>query len=246
MVALLLSVVACSSLSSQSTSGLHEITEAADLPYYLGPGADADKHKLDLYLPKDLETFPTLLWIHGGAWIVGSRKQEARLARRFAERGIGMVVISYRLSPGTWMDPELTTGIEHPEHIRDCVRALKWTIEHAGEYGLDARKILVGGYSAGAQLSALMASDTTYLVEAGLSKNAILGALPVAGAYDMVAYYQDHVRENGKEMADGHVLGVFGDLKNTRLASPTEYLEQTTIPHAGCFRNRNLQLYPNL
>lgn len=230
LLTLLISLLSCSGLSSQSHTDLHAITEVSDLPYYPGSDADADKHKLDLYLPKDLDTFPTLLWIHGGAWIVGGRKQEAELARRFAERGIGMVVISYRLSPGTWMDPKLKTGIQHPEHIRDCVRALKWTIEQGGKYGIDPQHIIVGGYSAGAQLSALMAADTSYLAEAGLTKQSMMGALPVAGAYDMVAYYQDHLRESGKEMADGHVLGVFGDLENTKLASPTEYLAATTLP----------------
>ena len=200
------------------------------MSYVEGELADADKHKLDIYLPEGLEEFPTVLWIHGGAWVVGGRKQEEQLARRFAERGIGMVAISYRLSPGIWMDPSLDSGIEHPSHIQDCVQALKWMIEHGEEYGIQTDKLIASGYSAGAHLSALMAADPTYLKEVGLSTDNLLGAVPVAGAYDMIAYYEDHLRESGKEMADGHVLGVFGDLDRVQSGSPTKYIGQTQTP----------------
>ena len=226
-LALLLS---CQTGISQSDPELFSVKVVPDLAYYTGEDADPDKHKLDLYLPDGVGEFPTVLWIHGGAWIAGGRKQEEQLARRFAERGVGMAVISYRLSPGTWANPELTTGIEHPEHIRDCVRALKWVIDHAEEYGINSGKLIASGYSAGGHLSALMAADPSYLEEAGLTSEALLGAVPVAGAYDMVAYYESHLEYNGKEMADGHVLGVFGDLKRVKTASPTEYIGITETP----------------
>ena len=222
--------LSCASVNSQTAESLYPVKEISDLDYYSGPDADSDKHKLDLYLPEGLKAYPTMLWIHGGAWIAGGRKQEAELARRFAERGVGMVVISYRLSPGTWQDPKLTEGIQHPEHIRDCIRALKWTIENGRQYGIDTDKIIASGYSAGGHLSALMATDPSYLKEAGLDTSALLGAVPIAGAYDMVAYYHAHLEGNGRKVADGHVLGVFGDLETAKKASPTEYLYETQIP----------------
>jgi hypothetical protein len=39
-----------------------------DITYTEGDPADAAKHKLDLYLPKDKKNFPVLVFIHGGSW----------------------------------------------------------------------------------------------------------------------------------------------------------------------------------
>lgn len=201
-----------------------------DLDYYAGADADPDKHKLDLYLPEHKANAPILLWIHGGAWVTGGRKQEAGLAKHLVEQGIGVAVMSYRLSNGTWMNPKLTGSAQHPDHIEDCARAMHWLKKSAAEYGFDANRLFVGGYSAGGHLSALLCMDEQYLKAEGLSFGDIKGAVPMAGAYDMVGYYGSHLEGNGKEMADSHVLGVFGDLEDVKKASPTEYIEASVIP----------------
>ncbi|MEN8151911.1 MAG: Ldh family oxidoreductase, partial [Planctomycetota bacterium] len=57
------------------------------------PDIDAgDRRRLDLYVPEGEGPFPVLLWIHGGAWAVGHRKDEEPLARRFAEQGIAVLL----------------------------------------------------------------------------------------------------------------------------------------------------------
>lgn len=201
-----------------------------NLDYYTGPDADADKHKLDLYLPENKDEAPLLLWIHGGAWVTGGRKQEAGLAKHLVAKGIGVAVMSYRLSDGRWMNPNFTGTAKHPDHIQDCVRAFAWLKKQAKAYGYDSSNLFVGGYSAGGHLSALMCMDEQYLKEEGLSFADVKGAVPMAGAYDMVAYYNSHVEGNGKEMADSHVKGVFGELEEVKKASPTEYIEASVIP----------------
>jgi acetyl esterase/lipase len=88
-----------------------------DVAYFAGPGADANKHKLDLYLPKGRKDFPVLFFVHGGAWTTGDRKLYAPLGQLLARNGIGAVVISYRLTP----------QVQHPGHIEDVARAFAWT-----------------------------------------------------------------------------------------------------------------------
>src|SRR5688572_4475803 len=87
-----------------------------DVTYFEGPAAEAKKHQLDLYLPKDRRGFPLMLFIHGGAWKTGSKDIYLFLGRAFATRGIGVAVANYRLSP----------GVKHPEHIKDVARAFAW------------------------------------------------------------------------------------------------------------------------
>ena len=190
-----------------------------------------DKQKLDLYLPQSVEGAPTVLWIHGGAWAFGDRKNERDLAEKFVRKGIAVAVMSYRLSPGTWADPRFDTGIQHPEHIRDVASAFSWLYQHASEYGYSKNDIFVSGYSAGGHLSALLATDPQYLKAHKLSLETIKGVIPIAGAYDIAHYHDTHYRFNGPDMANKHVKAVFGDTKEDFIqASPTHFVQNLEVP----------------
>lgn len=218
-------------LNFDLSSEVYEVEKHLDITYYEGAEKDTEKHKLDLYLPKGLKEYPLILWIHGGAWASGDRKKEAGIAEKFAQKGIGFAAMSYRLSDGQWMNPSLTGTAKHPDHIDDCVYAFKWLHENASKYGNFQDKIFVSGFSAGAHLSALMSMDASYLKKVNLDPDQhIRGAIPVSGAYEMVAYYKVLVEAMGKETADAHVFGVFGDLKTAEIASPSKFLGKTKVP----------------
>lgn len=190
-----------------------------------------DKQKLDLYLPEGMTDAPLLIWIHGGAWAFGDRKNEQDLAGKFAQKGIAVAVISYRLSPGTWADPKFDQGIQHPEHVKDVASAFKWVYQHAAEYGYSGENIFVSGYSAGGHLSALLATDPQYLETHNLSLKSIKAVIPIAGAYDIAGYHDTHYRYNGPEMADKHVKAVFGNTrKDFTKASPTHFVQNLSVP----------------
>ena len=91
---------------------------------------------------------PVLVYIHGGAWVIGDKREQGLpLLHELARRGWVTVTINYRLSPrATW-----------PDHIVDCKRALVWVREHIAEYGGDPGFIAVSGGSAGGHLCALLA-----------------------------------------------------------------------------------------
>ncbi len=202
----------------------------SDLSYYESKEAN-DKQKLDLYLPEGVEHAPMLIWIHGGAWAFGSRKNEKALAEKFAAKGIAVAAISYRLSPGTWADPKFDKGIQHPEHIKDVAKAFSWVYEHANEYGYSQQDLFVSGYSAGGHLAALLATDPQYLKAQGLAFKAIKAIVPIAGAYDIAAYHDTHYQYNGAEMAEKHVNAVFGSTRPELVnASPTSYIDNLTVP----------------
>ena len=208
-----------------------EVMEIYDLQYYNGHDEDTLKHKLNLFIPKSSGPHPVLLWIHGGAWAVGDRSRETGVARNFASKGVAVAAMSYRLSPGVWIDPKLDKGISHPEHIRDVARATKWLKTNGVFYGLDTTKIIPSGYSAGGHLSALLVMDETYLKEVDLTFDDVWKALPVAGGYDLVDYYHDMVKEGGEEFAHQHVNVALGkDFDELKAASPTTYLKYSQIP----------------
>lgn len=109
--------------------------------------------RLDLFLPDGDPPHPTVVCIHGGAWLQGTRT-EIGDARRIVDRGYAVASVDYRLS-GT---------ATFPAQIVDCRAAVRWLRAHADEYGLDADRIAAWGWSAGGHLAALLgtAADESF------------------------------------------------------------------------------------
>ena len=71
---------------------------------------------------------PPLLQIHGGAWVIGDKREQGLpLMHHLAASGWVCFNANYRLSPRATL----------PDHLVDCKRALAWIREHADEYGVD-------------------------------------------------------------------------------------------------------------
>src|SRR5262245_48227604 len=106
----------------------YAVQTVKDVAYYEGADAHKVKHKLDLYLPKDLKDYPVLFFVHGGAWVHGDKDMlglYGLFANAYAKQGIGVVVTNYRLSP----------AVTHPEHVKDVARAFTWVHKNIAKYG---------------------------------------------------------------------------------------------------------------
>lgn len=122
--------------------------------------------RLDLYRPiGDVATNrPLLVWIHGGAFLVGNRGQMAAESQAYAQLGYVTASISYRLDPGNHclqVQAGLYSGAELiAERARcekailgardDAAMAIAWLRTNAATYGIDPTRVAVGGSSAGA------------------------------------------------------------------------------------------------
>lgn len=132
--------------ASGQTSGSWAATVANDyrivpnIVYHTANNWDA---KLDVYTPMAPGPHPTILHIHGGGWVGGTRESVQLRALPYLEMGFAVVNISYRLARVS----------EAPGAVEDCRCALKWVVNNAKEYGLDPTRIVVMGYSAGGHLA---------------------------------------------------------------------------------------------
>ncbi len=100
-----------------------------------------------LYAPSR-DVLPTLLYLHGGGFVIGGLETHDSLCRQLARRSGGAVIaLDYRLAP------------EHrfPAAQDDAWAALRWLAEHGAALGLDTQRLAVGGDSAGGTLAAVCA-----------------------------------------------------------------------------------------
>src|SRR5262245_20835374 len=154
------------------TGGNFEVAVHKDIPYVEGKDVD-ERQKLDLYVPKGARDYPTLFFIHGGAWTGGSRSGFDRIGRTFARNGVAFIWTGYRLS----------AQVQQPAHIQDVAKGFAWTVANIGKYGGNPGALFVSGHSAGGHLTALLATDDDYLKAEKLSLSNIKGAIPVSGVF---------------------------------------------------------------
>lgn len=144
-------------------------------------GPAGKRNLLDVYLPSGPRAgaAPVLLQVHGGAWTIGNKNQQALpLMHRMAARGWVCVAINYRLSPRAAM----------PAHVIDVKLAIKWIREHIAEFGGDPDYIAITGGSAGGHLAALAAlTPNAPEFQPGFEDvdTAVQVAVPHYGVYDL-------------------------------------------------------------
>lgn len=175
--------------------------------------ANADDETLtaDVYAPPSGTGHPVVVQIYGGAWSRGDPDNDADFAQYLAARGHVVVAIDYRHAPRwTW-----------PAQRDDVTTALAWVRDHVHEFGGDARRLVLLGRSAGAQL-ALVAAYTP-------------GPLPVAGV--VALYSPTNLAEGWRTPPSPDPLGVRGALEKYLGGTPDEqpdrYREASPVTHVS-------------
>ena len=133
-------VTVCS--GSEAPAGLPEGTAVHRDLAYVTHGHP--RQKLDLYVPGVDAPAPLVVYIHGGAFRAGDKAEHPPL--EYLAEGYALAAINYRLSQHALF----------PAQIEDCKAAVRWLRAHAKEYGLDPRRVAVGGSSAGGHLAAMV------------------------------------------------------------------------------------------
>ncbi|MFE9844075.1 alpha/beta hydrolase [Streptomyces goshikiensis] len=92
---------------------------------------------------------PLLYYMHGGAMIMGNAWSVLpRILHEWAlPLGMAVISVEYRLAPGA----------RYPWPLEDCYAGFVWAAGHAGELGVDADRVVIGGKSAGGGLAAALA-----------------------------------------------------------------------------------------
>ena len=155
------------------------ITECRNISY----GEHGDSSLLDVYYPTGAaDALPTIVSIHGGGYVYGSKEIYRRYGMDMARRGFAFVNFNYRLAP-KW---------KFPTPLADTNAVLEWIVQNHHRYHLDPQRIILVGDSAGAQLASQYAAIHTNpeyaaLFDLTLPKVRIIALGLNCGLYDVAA-----------------------------------------------------------
>ena len=122
---------------------------------------------LDIYYPKGLKNYATIIWFHGGG-LTGGNKE---IPKALMDKGYAVIGVDYRLSP----------KVTAPAYIEDAAAAVAWTFQHIRNYGGNPDLIFISGHSAGGYLGMMITLDKKYLAKYKIDANQIAALIPFSG-----------------------------------------------------------------
>jgi len=210
---------------------------------------------LDIYLPpasvpKPKAGFPLVVQIHGGGWMIGDK----RLSGPFVDWPSVLASLSATGYVVAAVDYRLSSEAQFPVQAQDVKASIRWLRLNAAKYGIDPRRVVAWGESAGAHLAALAAvscgagllepkesSNPFGLVSDVTTKNAsdcVQGGVAWFGVFDMTTI-QAQAREvramsrDERDAPEWRLLGCFAtQCRPAQLAaaSPISYVDKKDPP----------------
>ncbi|MEJ1923455.1 alpha/beta hydrolase [Microbacterium sp. KHB019] len=158
-----------------------KLSETLDVAY----GDDGSDTTMDVFTPASATApLPTIVWIHGGAWISGSKENVDPYMRILAAEGYTTIAVNYTIGPeGTY-----------PTAVHQLNTALAYIDAHASDLNVDASQIVLAGDSAGGQLASQMATIMTnpdyaeiMSIDPALHADQVVATVLNCGVYDLAA-----------------------------------------------------------
>jgi acetyl esterase len=114
---------------------------------------------LDIFFPESSqlqgEKLPLVIWVHGGGWVAGSKKDVQNYCKIIAHQGYLVVSVEYTLAPKS----------TYPKPLQQVMNAIQYLNQNQDNYPIDVDRMFLAGDSAGAQIVAQVAaivSNSTY------------------------------------------------------------------------------------
>jgi arylformamidase len=138
---------------------------AIDLAY--GPDA---RHRIDLFPAKGSDR--VLVFIHGGYWRSLDKSLFSWLAASWVAAGVSVALPNYRLCPAVRIE----------DIVDDVIAATNWLFAHGGSHGVEPKRVVVSGHSAGGHLTAALFATSRQALQ--FDPERIVGGVPISGLVD--------------------------------------------------------------
>jgi arylformamidase len=197
--------------------GEGKATRAAIGATELAYGKDS-LQKLDFWRAKSTNA-PLVIFVHGGGWKRGDKNNATGQSKapHYLAQGYAFASINYRLVPDATVEEQATDVAASVAYFRKNAQAL----------GIDSKRIVLMGHSAGAHLSALVGTDPQYLRSVGLDMSVLSGVIPLDGAaYDV----PDQMSENARLIGDTYKQAFGTDPVRQKALSPYWHAKSPNSP----------------
>ena len=203
------------------------VVSIIDEPY----ADDEPDARLDVYFPSTTAPgarLPTVVWVHGGAWISGHKESAAPYFALLAATGFTVVAVEYSRAPEA----------RYPTPIRQVNDAIAHVLQSADRFHVDGERMFLAGDSAGAQIASQLAAVVTnpdYAAELAivpaLRTDQLRGVVLFCGAYDStsVARHEQMLRNAALQLFQKNVLWAY---TGTRGRDTAVLRQMSTIRHA--------------
>lgn len=204
------------------------------------------EHQLDIFYPDVMpeKPMPVIFYIHGGGWIMGSRRFGALTCIIDAiKSGYAVITVDYRLAPGA----------AYPEFLFDVKTAIRFARANAEKYNFDPTKFGAIGDSAGGHIVDMLALTGDYPELAGYKygyegvSDSVQAVVSLYGPAVLDHDDDKWCEENGKkrfDMRSENGLTMYQEAFSTdnksllRLISPISYVHKGIAPimfrHGNC------------
>jgi len=189
---------------------------------------NAERNRLDIYraaeVAQNKSPRPVVLHVHGGAWVIGNKHQQAQpLINYLAVNGWICVDINYRLAPHDL----------YPACLVDVKKAIAWIKENIENYGGDPSFIAVTGGSAGGHLctlAALTGNASGFQPDFESIDTHVNAVVSVYGVYDFTNYHDDN--SSIRRFLELYVMPktFLENLENWEIASPLFQISEMNLP----------------
>jgi len=165
---------AASQANRRAGSRFRGASEAAmktfqDLRYKDVADSDPNATSLDVYAPAVATSAPVMIFVHGGGWQAGDKRDVGVKPGYIVGKGFVFVSVNYGLHPK--VSPPALAQAE------DVAAAIAWTHSHVAAYGGDPGAIFLMGHSAGAHLVSIAATNERFLKQSGKDLAIIKGVI---------------------------------------------------------------------
>jgi acetyl esterase len=171
---------------------------------------------LDAWVPEGNGPFPTVIIVHGGGWVNGTKTSYVPpLFEPLSKGGFAWFTINYRLAP----------QYPHPAALEDVNAAIRWVKKNAKTYKADPNRIALVGESAGGHLVSLAAAM-------GTGDTKVAACVPFYGVHDIVdrSEVMGAVGDNIEKYLQVKGMGA-ADVAKMRAASPVTYVHKNMPPY---------------
>ena len=177
-----------SNSSSLTTSNISSSSSSIEAPILYDEKVDLsygeyERNKLNLYIPKNKASNGLVLFIHGGAWISGDKKDYYDSCKIYSSYGYLSATMNYRYA---------SEDVTCEDILNDITNAITFIKDYVSSYDIDVDGLMLGGHSAGGHLSLLYGYKCK-----DISPVPVKGIISLAGPTDLThkSYYTGETKD---------------------------------------------------